>query len=156
MSLPAYAIRTLYFIISQVSVVMIYYAYVHSIMPYRIIFWASSAHSSWLIKIQKRIVRIIMKARNTDSFNHLFRLLNILQFYSQYMFSMSMFVVKNMDIFILNSDIHNIHTRPGSGHLTYKLVKVQKGVFYSGITIFTNLPHNGKNLSSDANSLNTP
>jgi hypothetical protein len=64
-----------------------------------------------------------------------------------------MFVVKNVDKFILNSDIHNIHTRHGSNlhHPNYKLTKIQKGVVYSGIMIFNNLPQNVKNLSSDAN-----
>jgi hypothetical protein len=62
------------------------------------------------------------------------------------------FVVKNMDIFILHSDIHNIHTRQGSDlhHPNYKLTKVEKGASYSGITIFNNLPQNIKHLSSDA------
>jgi hypothetical protein len=80
-----------------------------------------------------------MKARNTDSCSPLFRLLNILPFYSQYIFSISMFVVKNRDTFILNSDIHSIHTRQDLDlhHPTYKLTKAQKGVYYSGITIFT-------------------
>jgi hypothetical protein len=49
-----------------------------------------------------------------------------------------------MDIFILNSDIHSIHTKQHSDvhYLTYKLAKAQKGVFYTGIRIFNNLPHN--------------
>jgi hypothetical protein len=57
-----------------------------------------------------------------------------------------------MDMFILNSDIHNIHTRHGSylHNPIYKLAKVQKGVFHSGIKIFNNLPQNVTNLSSDA------
>jgi hypothetical protein len=94
-----------------------------------------------------------MKARNTDSCRPLFRLLNILPFYSQYIFSISMFVVKNRDIFILNSDIHNIHTRQDSHlhHPTYKLTKAQKGVYYSGIMIFNNIPQNLKNMTNDVN-----
>jgi hypothetical protein len=64
-----------------------------------------------------------------------------------------MFVVKNTDIFILNSDIHSIHTRQGLNlhHPTCKLTEVEKGVSYSGIRIFNNLPQNIKNLSSDVN-----
>jgi hypothetical protein len=63
-----------------------------------------------------------------------------------------MFVVKNLDIFILYSDIHNIQTRYRSDlhHATYKLAEFQKGMFYSGIRIFNKLPQNIKNLSSDA------
>jgi hypothetical protein len=117
LSVAAYVIRTLSFIMSQVNLAMIYFDYIHSTMSHRIIFWANSAHSNLIFKIQKRRVRMIMKARN--------RLLNILPFYSQYIFPVSMFVVKNTDIFILNSDIHNIHTRHGSDwhQPTYKLAK---------------------------------
>jgi hypothetical protein len=69
------------------------------------------------------------------------------------MFSIPMSVVKNTDILILNSDIHNIYTRRVSDlhHPMYKLTDVQKGVTYSGIMLFNNLPQNIKNLSSDAN-----
>jgi hypothetical protein len=64
-----------------------------------------------------------------------------------------MFVVKNMDIFILHSGVHIIHTRQGSNlhNPTYKLAEVQKDVFCFGITIFNNLPQNVKNLSGNAN-----
>jgi hypothetical protein len=68
-----------------------------------------------------------MKARNRGSCHPFFRLLDILPFYSQYIFLVSMIVAKNMDKFVLNSDIHNIHTRHGSDihHPTYKLAEVQ-------------------------------
>jgi hypothetical protein len=64
-----------------------------------------------------------------------------------------MFAVENMDIFILNSGIHIIHTRHRSylHHPTHNLAKFQKGVFYSRRRIFNNLQKNVKNLSSDAN-----
>jgi hypothetical protein len=60
---------------------------------------------------------------------------------SQYIFSVSIFVVKNMDILITNSDIHSIHTRQGLDlhYPAYKLTKVQKRVSFTGIRIFNNL-----------------
>jgi hypothetical protein len=71
-------------------------------------------------------------------------LLNILPFYSHYILSISIFVVTNWDIFMLNSDIHNIHTRHGSDlhYPAYNLAKVQKEV---------SLPHNIKSLSNNPN-----
>jgi hypothetical protein len=59
-------------------------------------------------------------------------------------FSRSMFVIKNVDIFILNSGIHNIHTRYGSDlhYPRFQLAEVQKSVFYSGLMIFNNVPQN--------------
>jgi hypothetical protein len=69
---------------SQESLLMTYYAYENSVLSYGIIFWGNSTHSDLIFKIKKRTVRIIMKARNKDSCRPLFRLLNILPFYSQY------------------------------------------------------------------------
>jgi hypothetical protein len=66
-------------------------------------------HSNLIFKIRK-IVKIIIKARNKDSCCPSFRLLKILPLYSQYIFSILIFVVKNLDIFKVNSDIHTIHT----------------------------------------------
>jgi hypothetical protein len=122
-------------------------------MSYGIIFLGNSMHSNLIFKIQKRIIRIIMKTRNKDSCYPLFRQLNILPLYSRYILSVSIFVVKNLDLFKFNSAIHSINTRQGSDlHLpTNKLAKVQKGVYYSGIRIFNNLPQDIKNLLNDVN-----
>jgi hypothetical protein len=94
-----------------------------------------------------------MKVGNRDSCCPLFKALNILPFYSQYIFSISIYVVKNMDKFVTNSDIHGIHTRRGLDlHCpTCKLTKVQKWVSFTGIRTFNNLPLSIKNLSEDIN-----
>jgi hypothetical protein len=54
---------------------------------------------------------------------------------------------------MLNSDIHNIHTTHGSDlhYPAYNLTKAQKGVSYSGIKVFNNLPHNITILSNNPN-----
>ena len=138
---------------SQNSLRMIYYAYVHSILSYGIIFCGNSTHTNLIFKIQKRIIRIITKARNKDSCRPLFRQLNILPLYSQYVLSVSVFVIKNLDIFKFNCAIHNINTRHALDlhPPTNNLVKVQKGVYYSGIKIYNCLPQNIKNWSGDVN-----
>jgi hypothetical protein len=54
-------------------------------------------------------------------------------------------------LFYTNNQIHSIHTRfetnlhPPTANLT----KFQKGVYYSAIKIFNNLPHEIKDLASD-------
>jgi hypothetical protein len=71
--------------------------------------------------------------------------------YSQYIFSLSMFVIKNKDLFSTNCQIHNVHTRFKTNlHSPIaNLTKFQKGVYYSGIKIFNNLPHNIKDLANE-------
>jgi hypothetical protein len=120
-------------------------------MSYGIIFWGNSTYSNLIFKSKKRIVSIIMKARNRESCRPLFKQLNILPLYSQYIFSLLLLVVKNLGIFSFNSDVHSINARQGSHlHLpANKLTKVQKGVNYSWIRIFNNLPQSIRDLSSD-------
>jgi hypothetical protein len=101
----------------------------------------------------KKIIRVIMKAGNRDTCRPLFKTLNILPFYSQYVFSISAFMVKNMDKYVTHSDIHNIYTRQRYElhYPTCKLTKVPKGVSYTGIRIFNKLPHSIKNVLQDLN-----
>jgi hypothetical protein len=116
---------------------------------YGTIFWGSSTYSSLIFKTQTRIVRIIMKARHKESCHPLFRQLNILPLHSQYIFSLLLFMVKNLEIFSFNSDVHSINIRQVSNlHFPANKAKVQKGVYYSWIRIFNNLPQSARNLSS--------
>jgi len=86
-----------------------------------------------------------------DSCRELFKKLEVLPLYSQYIFSISIFVIKNKHLFYTNNQIHSIHARfktnlhPPTANLT----KFQKGVYYSAIKIFNNLPHNIKDLANE-------
>jgi len=106
-------------------------------MSYGIILWGNQPHSEKMFKIQKKMSRIITNSRARDSCRELFKKLEILPLYSQYIFSLSIFVIKNKDLFSTNYQIHNVHTRfktnlrPPIANLT----KFQKGVYYSGIKI---------------------
>jgi len=114
-------------------------------MSYGIIFWGNFSYSSPVFKMQTRIIIIIiMKAVSRDSCLPLFKKLNIFPLYSQYIFSLSTFVVKNTDAFKLNFAVHTINTRQGFDlhPPTTNPTKTQKGVNYSGINIFDNLPLN--------------
>jgi hypothetical protein len=44
---------------SQETLRMIYFCYVHSVMNYGIIFWGNSPHSIHIFRLQKKIIRII-------------------------------------------------------------------------------------------------
>jgi len=68
--------------------------------------------------------------------------------YSQYIFSLLTFVVKNVDAFKLNSAVHSINTRQRFDlhPPTTNLTKAQKAVL---IKTFNNLPLSIKQLSHD-------
>jgi len=138
-----YIIRSLRGILSLKIVKQIYYSYVHSVLNYGIIFWGSSSYCRTLFTTQKRIIRIIMKANVRESCRDMFRDLGILTLYSQYIYSILMFVVSHKEIFISNNELYGLNTRRKLNlHVpSVRLTKVQKGVYYSGTIIYNKLPN---------------
>jgi thiamine pyrophosphokinase len=63
--------------------------------------------------------------------------------------SLLLFEVQNTEEFTSNSEVHSINTRHKSDLYppSIKFTKYQKGVYYSGIKIFSHLHQNIKNLS---------
>ena len=129
---------------------MIFFSYVHSVMSYDIIFWGNSHPSKSIFKIKKRIIRTITNTGSRDSCRQLFKQLQILSLPSQYIFSLLVFVNKNIGLFQSNSEIHNLNTRFNHNlHLpSTNLTLVQKAVLYSGSKIYNHLPSNIKVLSN--------
>ena len=131
----------------------IYFSYADSIISYGIIFWGNSSYSDDIFKIQKRIFRIIMNSSRNASCRQLFKDLNILPIQSQYIYSILLFVTKNEDQFLYNSQVHKINTRQTFDLYvpTSNLTIYQKVVYYSGIKIYSHLPTAIKDLSDDKN-----
>jgi len=78
LSTAYYAIRYVKHFMSRDTLRAMYFSYFQSILSYGTIFWGNSAYSSNIFKIQKRIIRIIMNARNRNSCRQLFKNLQIL------------------------------------------------------------------------------
>jgi len=79
-----FVIRTIQAVMSPETLRMVYFAYIHSIMSYGIIFWGNQPYSDKIFKIKKRVIRIITHSRMRDSCRELFRKLEIRPLYSQY------------------------------------------------------------------------
>jgi len=107
----------------------------------------AKANSDMLTKV----IRIITNSIMRDSCRELFKKLEILPLHSQYIFSLSIFVIKNKHLFYTNNPIRSIRARYKTNlHLpTANLTKFQKGVYYSAIKIFNNLPPNIKDLANE-------
>ena len=92
----------------------------------------STVHSQHIFKIQKRMIRLITNLGVKDSCRYAFKELVILPLYSQYLYSLLMFVAKNRDLFKANTNFHSIGTRHKNDlHLPSAQLKVfQKGVFF--------------------------
>ena len=148
-----YILRSLRSVLSLKIIKQIYNSYVHSVLNYGIIFWGNLSYSRTIFITQKRIVRIIMKTKARDSCRAMFSKLGILTLYSQYIFSILMFIVKHKNIFTFNIELHKINTRQKQDlHVpSVNLTKVQKGVYYSGITLFNSLPFGIKKVTHNTN-----
>jgi hypothetical protein len=79
-----YAIRTLKPYLSQETLLMIYYAYFHSILNLAIIFWGNSSYDISIFRVLKRVLRIMTGTGNRNSCRQLFKTLRILPIQSQY------------------------------------------------------------------------
>jgi hypothetical protein len=93
----------------------------------------------------------MMNAGTRESCHELFKKLNIPPLHSQYILSLLLFVVKNIEMFKSNSVVHTINTRHSSDLYlpSAHLSKVQKEVYHSGVKVFNCLPLRIKSLSSN-------
>jgi hypothetical protein len=125
----------------------IYFSYVHSVMTYGIIFWSNLPHSTNIFKSRKHTVRIIMNASTRDFCKELFKDLKILTLNSQYIYSLSLYVVKNKDQHKYNQ-IHRTNTRYIMNLYlqTSSLAVYQRRVYYYGIRVPNHLLPNIKRL----------
>jgi hypothetical protein len=127
---------------------MMYFAYAHSIMTYGIIFWGSSRYSLKVLKSQKRMIRIMTNLRLRDTCRVMLKELRIRPFYSQYIYSLLIYLAGNTQLFTMNREVHSYNTRNNTDfHLpNVNLTKYQKGVYYMGIKLYNHLPTDIKNL----------
>ncbi len=148
-----YAIRSIKLFMSLDVLRSTYFSYAHSIISYGIVFWGNSSYSEDIFKIQKRIIRIIMNSSRNAIWWQLFKGLNILPLKSQYIYSILIFVTKNKDQFLSNTQINTNNKRQASDLYvhTANLTIYQKGVYYSAIQIFNHIRTAIKDLSGDKN-----
>ena len=94
-----------------------------------------------------------MNSSRNASCRQLFKDLNILPIQSQYIYSVLLFVTKNEDQFLSNSQGHKINIRQTSDLFVpaANLTVYQKGVYYSGVKLYNHLPTAIKDVSGDKN-----
>jgi hypothetical protein len=149
LSSAGFAVRAVSPFLSQESLKMIYFSYFHSIMFYGLVFWGNSYHNNTVLKLQKRIIRIMVGIRDRESCREYFRKLKLIPLQSQYICSLLLFVINNRQHFKINSDMHNINIRSNLDfhYPQARLSVYQKGAHYTGFKLFNRLPGSIKQLS---------
>ena len=83
MCTACYALRNIKHIVPLDTLRVIYFAHIHSIISYDIIFWGSSSYADKVFILQKKIIRIITNTRPRDSCREVFKNMEIMTLYSQ-------------------------------------------------------------------------
>jgi hypothetical protein len=137
-----YTIRKLSHILNINVLEIVYFANFHSVVEYGIIFWGNSSNIGHVFLLHKKIIRIMVGVSSRCLYRSLFVKLNILTLPCLYIYSLMLFVLKNMASYHTNSSIHTINTRYKNQlhRPVANLLCFQKGVFYSGLRIFNSLP----------------
>jgi hypothetical protein len=73
-----YAIRNMKLYSRLTTLRMIYYAYLHSLMRYGIVFWGNSSEANKIFLLQNKTIMIMMGIKHRESYTAAFKKLNIL------------------------------------------------------------------------------
>jgi len=137
-------LRKLLPIVNGKVICMVYLAQFCSHISYGIVFWGSSSSLRNVFVIQKRAIRIMVRQGPRSSCREGFKKLDVLTVPCLYIYALMLFAVKNHNIYPTNSSVHGMNTRQQNKlHIpSVRLSSTQRGVCYSSVEIFDQLPHN--------------
>jgi len=123
---------------------MVYFAHFYSHISYGIVFWGSSSSMRNVFIIQKRAIRIMLRLGPRSSCIEGFKKLDVLTVLFLYIYALMLFAVKNLNIYQTNSSVHSMNTgQQYKLHIpSVRLSSIQRGVCYSTVKIFDQLPQN--------------
>jgi len=132
------ALRNIKHIVPTYKLRVIYLTQIHSIISYGINFWGSSSYANKVFILQKKIIRIIINTVPRDSCREVFKSMEIMTLYSQYIYSLVSYTVNNKHLFDTINEIHNYKARNNNNlhHPIANLSKFNKGAYISGIKVF--------------------
>ena len=116
----------------------IFYSYFQSVMTYDLFFWGNSPDSIKTFRLQKKIIRIMMGCRIWDSYRKLFFRLEILPLPSHFILSLLLFMIRNNNQFLMNTEMYHINTRQHANlhHPSVRVTECQKAVYCLGVKLF--------------------
>lgn len=143
LSNACFGLRSLQTILDMAALKTVYYGVFYSRIRYGIIFWGQSTEINRIFLLQKRAVRIILKAKRLDSCRGLFRSNNLLTVYGIYVYESLMFLYKHNNYFDNNQLSHDYNTRLRNLNYVYplhRLTVTENGLHYACIKLYNYLP----------------
>ena len=145
-----FAINELKSVISLEALKILYYANVHSIINYGIIFWGDSIDSNKIFVLQKRALLCMLKLQYLEHCREYFKLHDILPLPCVYIYECVSFVKRHYTELFYKEPKNPYDTRNKGKFISLpktRLKLVDKGPYCKCITIFNNLPEHIKILS---------
>jgi len=99
LSETCYAVRLMVHISNINTLKSIYYAYIHSLIKYGIIFGSNSAHSGKIFTLQKKIIIIMAGAQPSTSSRNMFKNLEFLPVSCHYILLLMNTIISNQENF---------------------------------------------------------
>lgn len=144
-----YMFRRMTNCISDEMLIMIYYSHFQSLLSYGIELWGSSTDWMRIFILQKKVVRIISRAKPQTHCRPLFKQLGILTTASLYILNILLYITDNSCHLNKNEDFHNHDTRQKNMFRTpmYRYSSSRNLPSVVGIELYNLLPPEVKLLS---------
>jgi hypothetical protein len=128
LSSACYAMRSVKPYVSLNTQKVMYYSCFHSVVTYSLLFWGNSSKSIKNFKLNKNNNDGFW---NSDACRKLFFNLEILLLPFQYILSLLLFMIRNRNQFLVNSEVYHTDTRQHANFQqpSVNLTKYQKGVY---------------------------
>lgn len=128
----------------------VYFSHVYSHIRNNVIFWGHCSYANRVFLLQKRAIRTIYNVSKITSCSSLFTDFSVLTFPSVYILECILFVKRHLDLFEVNSDVHDYNTRSSVNLRTIKHRKtfLEKGPKYRLIHLYNKLPLDIKKIEN--------
>lgn len=151
-----YALKQLRPISSEISLKEVYYAYIHSIMSYGIVLWGSSSDYERVLKMQKRAIRVLTKAKFRESCRIHFKNLKILTSVSVYILEVLKYVRSNLSEYTVRGTHNNrsVRNQMTLDSISHRLNMSEKLPKLMGQKLYNKLPLQIKTIDQENNFIN--
>lgn len=148
----SYALREIKKATDLKTAIVTYYAYAFAWLKYGVILWGNSTDAPTLFTLQKKIIRILMNIKETDSCKPHFIDLRILTLPCLYILEICKFVRNYPQFYSKRGDIQNKITLRHENRLnipTSRLKMHSSGTHVMSIKIYNKLPEDIKNIDKN-------
>lgn len=152
LSRVVYLLRRLKPLLTNSCLITVYYGLFHSHIAYGLLLWGHSANCEDRLLLQKSAVRTIAGAGHMDHCRPLFKKLQIMTIFSQYVLKCLCYVGDNLDKFLVREDCHpyNLRNKNQLDIPFCRLTKKQKDFQVAALRMYNALPARFKTLQSGA------